>query len=331
MIRRYEDGTMEARSPRTIQDVNVYIAGPMRGVQEFNFPAFDEAADSLYDAGYTSFSPADHDRISGFDPTGLTGFESPGELGFNLRGALAADLEWLTQNADIICLLDGWEHSKGARAELATAAALGLRAGTLDQILSGEGLPDAADVLHDADLAYAREVEELRSPMAIVAVADDPPNLDPNRTVIIPRLNDLASEIYQDRLDRQNAETEAFSAMLNKLPPEVRVTSATGGEKGDKLARFDLIPTGPLWKVAELYGRGAKKYAERNWERGYDWHLSYAAMMRHANAFWSGVDVDAETGAPHLASVVFHALALMEYGVTHPEFDDRPKNQEVAA
>ena len=101
--------------------------------------------------------------------------------------------------------------------------------------------------------------------------------------------------------------------------------AATGGEKGSKLERFDLIPAAPLWEVARHYGVGAGKYAERNWERGYAWSLSFAAMQRHAWLFWSGEDIDPESGTHHLAAVVFHALALMEYGQTRPEMDDRPR------
>ena len=113
---------------------------------------------------------------------------------------------------------------------------------------------------------------------------------------------------------------------MDKADEEVRVVNAsTGGEKGQKLARFDLIPVGPLWQVAELYGQGATKYEDRNWEKGYDWSLSYAALMRHATLFWGGEDADPKDGNSHLASVVFHALALMDYTVNHPELDDRPK------
>ena len=106
---------------------------------------------------------------------------------------------------------------------------------------------------------------------------------------------------------------------------EIRVVHPlTGAEKGKKLARFDLIPPGPLWQVAEMYGVGATKYDDRNWERGNDWSLSFAAMMRHAWAFWAGENDDPENGLPHLAAVVFHALALMQYRDDHPTLDDRP-------
>jgi len=109
---------------------------------------------------------------------------------------------------------------------------------------------------------------------------------------------------------------------------EVRVTSSTGGAKGSKVARFDLIPTGPLWELAEHYGKGAIKY-ERvngmdNWRNGYDWHLSYAALQRHANAFWDGEDIDPETGSKHLIAVAWHAFTLVEFMKSHPAFDDRP-------
>lgn len=107
---------------------------------------------------------------------------------------------------------------------------------------------------------------------------------------------------------------------------EVRVKNErTGGEKGSKPVRMDLIPVEPLWEVAKLYGKGAEKYATHNWRRGYDWSLSYAAMMRHATQFWNGESHDEETGCHHLSSVIFHALALMEFEKTHPELDDRYK------
>lgn len=107
------------------------------------------------------------------------------------------------------------------------------------------------------------------------------------------------------------------------LAGEVRVTSSTGGQKGTKAARFDLLPPEALAKVAELYGFGAQKYDAHNWRKGYAWSLSFASMMRHAWAFWNGEDIDAETGLPHLTSVVFHAFTLLTFMTEHRDFDDR--------
>jgi hypothetical protein len=121
------------------------------------------------------------------------------------------------------------------------------------------------------------------------------------------------------------------------MSKEVRTTSVTGGQKGVKAERVDLIPIGPLLEVARLYGKGAEKYDSHNWRKGYEWSKSYASLQRHAMAFWSGQDHDehepdcppectTHTEAHHMASVIFHALALIEFGDTHPEFDDRYTN-----
>jgi hypothetical protein len=110
------------------------------------------------------------------------------------------------------------------------------------------------------------------------------------------------------------------------MSDEVRVIDPdTGGEKGKKLARFDLIPTLPLWLLAEHYGKGAEKYSERNYERGYAWSLSYGAAQRHLNLFWDGEDVDPENGGLHLIAAAWHCFALVLFMSTHPEKDDRVK------
>ena len=124
---------------------------------------------------------------------------------------------------------------------------------------------------------------------------------------------------------------DLMSSLREKLAVggEVRITNElTGGQKGSKDERHDLIPIGPLAALARHYGRGADKYDDHNWRRGYSWSLSYAALQRHATAFWGGEDVDSETGSPHLAAVAFHAFALMEWMTTHPELDDRYKEEK---
>ena len=97
------------------------------------------------------------------------------------------------------------------------------------------------------------------------------------------------------------------------------------GRKNDtgKL-RYDLIPPYPLERLVEVYTIGAKKYDDRNWEKGIKWGRLFAAMMRHAWAFWRGEERDPVDGQLHLASIAWTAFALMEYSITHKELDDRP-------
>jgi len=97
------------------------------------------------------------------------------------------------------------------------------------------------------------------------------------------------------------------------------------GVKGQKPERYDLIPWDQMDEVARVYGKGAEKYDDRNWELGVDLSLNFAALHRHLSAFWNGQSVDPETECHHLAAVVFHALAMMRNQQAHPDCDDRPK------
>ena len=100
------------------------------------------------------------------------------------------------------------------------------------------------------------------------------------------------------------------------------VDPETGAAKGSKLARFDLIPPRPMKRVAEVYGIGSRKYEDRNWEKGYAWGLSLAALERHLNLWVQGEQFATDDGQHHLASVIWHCLTLMEFEETHPEKDD---------
>lgn len=112
--------------------MRIYIAGKMRGILEFNFPAFDRTAASLRELGHECFNPADNDRAVGFDGAGWSGFESLEDRAFDLRAAMATDLAYIAREADAVCVLPGWEASLGARAEVALAHALGLPVAQLD-------------------------------------------------------------------------------------------------------------------------------------------------------------------------------------------------------
>lgn len=93
----------------------IYLAGPMRGYVDSNFPAFNIAAASLRGNGYFVFNPAENDELMVKQGVPIT-----------IRRCLEIDLAWICREADAIALLPGWEDSTGATAERATAIALGL-------------------------------------------------------------------------------------------------------------------------------------------------------------------------------------------------------------
>lgn len=124
---------------------------------------------------------------------------------------------------------------------------------------------------------------------------------------------------------------------------EIRSVSVSGGRKGTKLCRPDLIPPAAWIELATHFGVGAEKYTERddkgnvthdganNWRLGYEWSKSIAALQRHMLAFMLGEDYDEETGSKHVIAVAWHAVVLATFMDIHPGFDDRPKAREDKA
>jgi hypothetical protein len=89
-----------------------------------------------------------------------------------------------------------------------------------------------------------------------------------------------------------------------------------------------MIPPDVLWELAEHYGRGEAIYPsdpEPNWQRGYSWRLSVAALHRHLAQWESGEDVDAETGSSHLIAAVWHCVALRYFQLHGKGSDYRSK------
>lgn len=106
--------------------MKVYIAGPMRGYDLYNFPEFDKARDRLAVMGINSISPADLDREAGVNE--YTEVLPPDFM----QEALRRDIEALLQ-VDGIVLLNGWEASHGVvDTELPVARSLGLKVWFMD-------------------------------------------------------------------------------------------------------------------------------------------------------------------------------------------------------
>lgn len=87
----------------------VYLSGPMSGLPEHNFPAFNAEAARLRGLGYDVVNPVDINP----DP-GLSWHQC-------LRNDLAALL-----TCDGVALLDGWQGSAGAHLEVHVAHRLGM-------------------------------------------------------------------------------------------------------------------------------------------------------------------------------------------------------------
>lgn len=95
----------------------LYISGPMTGYVEFNFPAFESAAEKLRGTGYAVTSP--HEFGEG-DPTQTW------------ADYLRVDLIAMLQHCSAVAVLPGWEESRGASLEVYVAEKLGMRVQPID-------------------------------------------------------------------------------------------------------------------------------------------------------------------------------------------------------
>lgn len=101
--------------------MRIYIAGPMTGIPEFNYPAFHTAKADLLAAGFEVRSPADH------------------ALGAHLVWAdyMRKDIPWLLE-CDAVAVLPGWEGSRGASLEIHIARALEMPVRAIEDWLDDE-------------------------------------------------------------------------------------------------------------------------------------------------------------------------------------------------
>ncbi|MGZ4518810.1 MAG: DUF4406 domain-containing protein [Mycobacteriaceae bacterium] len=125
-----------------------YVAGPMRGLAEFNFPAFDSLAAYMRKHEWLVFNPAEHDRE--VDP----GMESQpafaiGDVenlqGFSFHEAMRWDLRAIT-HCDAIVFLPGWERSTGAGHEKYVAEVCGVEVLYAFPLDNGEWFVSEVDI-----------------------------------------------------------------------------------------------------------------------------------------------------------------------------------------
>lgn len=92
----------------------------------------------------------------------------------------------------------------------------------------------------------------------------------------------------------------------------------------DKL-RMELVPPELVESVADILTFGAKKYSDRNWEKGMSWGRVYGALMRHLWAWWRCEPADPETGKSHLWHAGCCIAFLIAYEERRAGEDDRPR------
>lgn len=111
--------------------MRVYLAGPMRGIPDWNFPTFDEAKKRWEARGHEVFSPASIARAMGYalkpgEDQATSRAQPNNDVGrSHLEHVMLSDILCISKS-DALALLPGWENSTGTTVELAYAQFLGL-------------------------------------------------------------------------------------------------------------------------------------------------------------------------------------------------------------
>jgi hypothetical protein len=386
-----------------------YIAGPMTGIPQFNFPAFDVAAASLRSYGYLVVSPVELDEPSARAAALSNETGDPeqynADTGETWGDLLARDVKMIADEVSGVVALEGWEDSKGARLEVFVARTCGKPVYSYEEWLNDPtpGAPlteeflipdwEINDVMHEnvfggdkfeqpkletrrvtfpvcspetvSKLKKAEEKLKAESALSdamrkavqgafektngkgrqigwvnsceIEAGSEramggdrtirevDSPFPDARMYEAVKKPSALSPKELEDMEQKIADKVEEQGAKGFVNHGEVRVTSETGGQKGRKPQRMDLLPPEALLALSEVYGMGAEKYDDHNYLKGYDWSLSFGALLRHVMAAEKGEWLDDESGLPHVMHAAWHCFALFLFEKHGIGTDDRIK------
>lgn len=94
--------------------------------------------------------------------------------------------------------------------------------------------------------------------------------------------------------------------------------------------RMDLLDYQFLLNTAQVMSYGAEKYAAYNW-KGLHASRLFAALQRHLSSFWSGQDLDEESGLNHLYHASASLMMLASVIRDNPEeLDDRYFQEKIS-
>lgn len=108
------------------KDSWTYISGSMRGIPDYNGPAFNEAERRLRAAGVKHIFNPYADDVLRYGQAAMISDKGDTPGNFDLRSVIKRDLNWICDHATHMYMLPGWTLSKGATLEHQLAVYLGL-------------------------------------------------------------------------------------------------------------------------------------------------------------------------------------------------------------
>jgi len=128
--------------------------------------------------------------------------------------------------------------------------------------------------------------------------------------------------------------TEGFTICAIHLQEKILMDGQelkTGVKKDEGKPRFELLAYEVLLAVARILTAGAKKYEDRNWEKGISYGRCFGAVQRHLTEWWNarlegrdGIN-HADGNESHIDHAITELMFLSAYEKRGKlDFDDRP-------
>lgn len=323
----------------------IYLAGPMTGIENYNYDEFHRVAGILRGWGYTVLNPAEH----------FSGDQSlPHEVYINHAKQV------IKHQANGIVLLPGWEKSLGVARELEEAKEKGLPTYAFHDAngYSGPWL-ERLNQWHDAP-EYTAGIDPMdEAPIqAYLNIQAGPNEVVPFQSVNFPiekKDEEYGGEVpagfYFTSYGAQ-ADVDTFDAFSPVTPEQIedyrhvltteelrehmirdgiiqiedyqspKFEEFDSGAKRDIQSgrgRYDLLSPHPIRRVAVVYEEGAAHYGERNYEAGMPVARCLSSALRHIFSYMTGDDTE-----DHLARAYWNIGAMMHMEAEHPELQDLP-------
>jgi hypothetical protein len=184
----------------------------MRGLKDFNFPAFHAAEADLRSRGLDVFSAASYEERKygpGFNKSETGDLQDiPASVGFNFRTSFAADVEYICLDAQAIIVLPGWEKSSGARTEIAVGRVLSLPILSYPTLRPVDNVDIVRECIADVTAHSARVSDgETHGPTHQTRSTDEPPKF-----VAVPF---MSTEEVRDILHAH--ESPAFNTVVERI------------------------------------------------------------------------------------------------------------------
>lgn len=122
---------------------------------------------------------------------------------------------------------------------------------------------------------------------------------------------------------KSNGQTETGDTMIQDSGDRREFDSGAVRDMAEGKGRCDLLPACAVLRLARHFENGAKKYNDRNWEKGIPIHSFIDSAIRHLMKYLDGQDDE-----DHLCAAAWNCMCAMWTEEKKSELQDIPTRKK---